>query len=76
MTAKTKAKELMAFFDKIHYNHDKEIAYTFDHITIEERKIMVLQLCNEYLNTIDGLFMPDSIAYNHWTEVKKEIEKL
>jgi hypothetical protein len=76
MTAKTKAKELMAFFNKIHYTHDKEIAYTFDHITIEERKIMVLQLCNEYLNTIDGLFMPDSIAYNYWTEVKKEIEKL
>lgn len=70
MTAKEKANDLIKFFDSIQFDHDKNIAYTFDHFTIEEKKRCAMHVVDEIIEAING------VECGYWEAVKKEIQKL
>lgn len=72
MTPKEKALELIIFFDKIQIDSDKNIAYTFYHLGMNDRKKMALKVIDEILYVIDCT----SPQYDYWEKVKKEIEQL
>lgn len=70
MTAKEKANDLIKFFDSIQFDHNKNIAYTFYHLTIQEKKLCVIKVVDEIINAIDDF------ECGYWEKVKKEIEKI
>jgi hypothetical protein len=72
MNAKEKALELILFFDKIQIDSDKNIAYTFYHLGIDDRKKMALKVIDEILEEMGRL----NIVNRFWEQVKKEIELL
>lgn len=83
MTPKEKAAQLIGFFDTIQIDHNNNVGYMLDHLTIEERKKCALVVINEILTL--GLDIgdyndfkdcpPDWYA-SYWEQVKQEIEKL
>jgi hypothetical protein len=70
MTIQEKANELMSFFNTIQFHHEKNIAYTFNHLTIEEKKRCVIYVVDEIIKAID------KHECGYWEKVKKEIEKI
>lgn len=67
MNAQQKANELIRFFDSIQIDYDKNIAYTFDHFTIEEKKRCAMYVVCEIIDAIDE----HEVGY--WQLVIKEI---
>lgn len=55
MTAKEKAVELITFFDKIQIDHNKNIAYSFYHLGMDDRKKMALKVIDEIIKEVGKL---------------------
>ena len=70
MTTKEKANDLIKFFDSIQFDHNKNIAYTFNHLTMEEKKWCAIKVVEEIINAIDDF------ESGYWEKVKNEIEKI
>jgi hypothetical protein len=70
MTAQEKANDLIRFFDSIQFDHNKNIAYTFNHFTIEEKKRCAINVVDEIINEIDNY------ECGYWAEVKKQMQLL
>lgn len=68
MTVEEKANELMSFFDTIQFHHEKNIAYTFNHLTIEEKKRCVIYVVDEIIAAVAGY------ECGYWEKIKNEIE--
>lgn len=67
--AKQKAKELIDKYLKLSFGIIEE----YIPIPLEFAKQCALIAVDEYINTIDCLFMPESIAYKYYSKVKQEI---
>jgi hypothetical protein len=72
MTPKEKSEQLMKYFDLPQYDKDKNIVFTFNHFTIEQKKDCLLKLIDEKLNET----FENSNDYYFYVQLRKKIEKL
>jgi hypothetical protein len=80
MTPREKVKKMMSWFDEIHIDHRKDIAYSFANLTLEEKKYIL----NNSIDTFIFEFQDATLVYSdgsartdfYWNEVKNEINKL
>jgi len=76
MTPKEKVEKMMSWFDEVHIDHRKDIAYSFAHLTIEEKKYILNKSLDEILKSQNNIYGVNNRATTFYLEVKKEIEKL
>lgn len=78
MTPKEKAKELISLFNtKQYFDENKNVIYTFDHFTIDDKKRSSIMFVDEIIQAIDWHeFETPNLQLYFWQSVKKEIEKL
>ena len=55
MTPTEKSYELIKFFDKIHIDSNTNIAYTFNHFTIVEKKKLLINFIDEIIKEVGKL---------------------
>jgi hypothetical protein len=72
MTPKEQAEQLIKYFDLPQYDKDKNIVFTFNHFTIEQKKDCLLKLIDEKLNET----FENSNDYYFYVQLRKEIELL
>jgi len=70
-TPQEKAYELIKFLDTIQYDYDKNIAYTFNHFTIEEKKKLLIKFIDEIINEVGKLNV--EISHTEYGEKLTEI---
>jgi hypothetical protein len=73
--AKEKAEQLMKYFDFPKYDKEKNIVFTFNHFTIEQKKYCILKGIDEIIESVNDEHISD-IFIEFCEEVKNEIEKL
>jgi hypothetical protein len=71
MTPKEKVIELINFFDKIQIDSNKNIAYTFYHLGMDDRKKMALKVIDEVIEEVGKLNV--KIFHAEYGEKLKEI---
>lgn len=70
-TPQEKAYELIKFLDTIQIDYDKNIAYTFNHFTIEEKKKLLIKFIDEIINGVGKLNV--GIVHTQYGEKLTEI---
>lgn len=75
MTPKEKSIQMMSWFDTYHIDEEKNVAFTFTHLTLEEKKYILTKSIDEIMNEYNCFFQSRSQEI-FWQEVKHEIEKL
>lgn len=78
MTPKQKAEELISLLNvKQYFNENKNVIYTFDHFTIDDKKKSAIMFVDEVIKAIDWHeFETPNLQLYYWEKVKTEIQKL
>jgi site-specific DNA-adenine methylase len=76
MTPKEKAEKMISWFDEIHIDHKKDIAYSFAHLTLEEKKYILNKSIDEILKSQNNIYGVNNKATKFYLEVKKEINNM
>lgn len=73
MTPKDKSIQMMSWFDTYHIDEEKNVAFTFTHLTLEEKKYILTKSVDEILKLHKKLPL-ETLEY--YVEVKQELAKL